>query len=247
MNVAKGLLDLLIGVLQGTVICGVCHEVLRSWSQSCQSFLFRKNVCVDFSATNPDDLGLIGADQIFTPDFTDPTCTSYDDIDSLSAVGFTFLDGGEIQRDEDLVIPVPMAAEPAMPLWIGWEPAHLGQGERDIGGQVDLLDLPVGHFFGQRPQQPEQTGMRGIPSLRDVVCACLTRDHRKAERLLPVAELEQGFEQTETGQDALRLCRQDTLLSECEQGIVRCQPEDFLNSAHLLQVLHQSADTGTRR
>src|SRR5436309_1257135 len=65
MNVAKGLLDLLIGVLQGTAIRGVCHEVLRSWSQSCQSFLFRKNVCVDFSATNPDDLGLIGADQIF--------------------------------------------------------------------------------------------------------------------------------------------------------------------------------------
>jgi hypothetical protein len=44
----------------------------------------------------------------------------------------TRFEGGGIQRDQGLTIPVPVAVQPSMTLWIGWQSEHLCQGKRAI-------------------------------------------------------------------------------------------------------------------
>src|SRR4051812_27626841 len=97
MNLTKVPLYLLIGLLQCSTISSVGCDVVRSRPQCSQLRERGRNVSVDLVAANPDDLGLISADQVFAPDFTNPVSTSDDYIDSISSVCFTRLDGGDIQ------------------------------------------------------------------------------------------------------------------------------------------------------
>src|SRR5947207_1823695 len=138
---------------------------MRSRSQSGQPLLFGENFSIGLSAANPDNLSLISTDQVFTPDFSNPSCSPDDHIHSTSAVRFTCIKGGDIDRDEYLTIPVSTAVEPSMTQRIGRQSEYLCQGERCSGWQIDLLDPPVGIFFGQRSAQTQQTGMGGIAYL----------------------------------------------------------------------------------
>jgi len=67
-----------------------------------------------------------------------------------------------------------------MTLRIGWKSQHLCQRKRGIGWEVNLLDAPVGIFFGQRPEQTQQTGMGRIAYLGGMQRAHLVGDHRPA-------------------------------------------------------------------
>src|SRR6516162_3422599 len=116
VNLVKLLLNLLISLLQCTAIGGISGEIIRSRPQCRQTLLFSANSCIDLSTTNPNDLGLISADQGFAPDFSNAPCTSNHHIDSPPAVCFTFLEGRDVQGDQDLAIPVPRAVEPSMTL-----------------------------------------------------------------------------------------------------------------------------------
>src|SRR5579864_6853233 len=105
MNLIKVAQNVLIGSLEFTPISGISRDVMWPRSQSRQSFLLGKNGSVDLATSNPDDLGLISTDQVFTPDLANTTCSSDDYIDAASAVRFTHIKRGDIQRAQDLAIP----------------------------------------------------------------------------------------------------------------------------------------------
>src|SRR5579859_3663123 len=149
MNLTNVARDLLVGLVQRGTLSSISGEILRSWSESGQSLHFGKNARIDLPAANPDHVSLIGADQIFTQDFPNTARTSDDDIDSASAVRFARLEGGGIERNQHLTVPVPIAREPSVPLRISWQAAYFCQRKRSIGWQVDLLDTPMGILFGQ--------------------------------------------------------------------------------------------------
>src|SRR5579859_7783689 len=108
MNLTKVALDLLVGPLKRGTLSSISGEILRSWSESGQSLHFGKNARIDLSAANPDHVSLIGAYQVLTQDFPNTARTSDDDIDATCAVRFARLEGGGIERNQNLTVPVPV-------------------------------------------------------------------------------------------------------------------------------------------
>jgi hypothetical protein len=102
--------------------------------------------------------------------------------------------GGGIEREQDLAIPVAVAAEPAMPLLIGGESGQVCQGEGGTNSKVDELNVPVGIFFGERAEQAEQTGMGGMTGLGGMEDAGLTGDDGPMQGLTGITEKEEGFD-----------------------------------------------------
>jgi hypothetical protein len=191
-------------------------------------------VGITLSPANPDDLGLILADEIFTPDGANASCSSNDRIDATSSIGFMRMFRGVIQGNEDLSVPVAVTGEPSLPMRIGRESEDVSQGEWSIGGQINLLDIPVGIFFGQRSEEAEETGMGGMDGLGARQRASLVGDYGKAKGLTTISKLEEGFDHAESGQDSLLLGSKDTLIGTLQLWIAWGEPEDHLDGSQLL-------------
>ena len=119
MNLAKVLLDFLIGLLQCTPIGGICHDIMRSRSQSCQPLQFGLDACIALSTANPDHLCLILADQVFAPDFADATCASDDHIDTTRSIA-RLVHRQTLHWEQLLLIPLMRPIDTCIPPCIWW-------------------------------------------------------------------------------------------------------------------------------
>src|SRR6266545_6159680 len=141
---------LLVRLLQGTAVGGICGNIGGGRAQLCQPVQFRLNGLVFFPPADPDDMGTIGTDQALGPCFADAACPAYHHVHAALLIQ-SLIVPALVERDQLLAMPHSPSMGIGVPLAVGWETEDFVHGKFSAGFQIYDPDLPRAIFLCHRP------------------------------------------------------------------------------------------------